>query len=84
MDQLREFQARTDGGRLVRVVEQRSSPDHSRGARPRLRYLLEGRHPLTQLNDGYLALPGSGLVIKLVAPIEPEWHPWMFGAATGS
>ena len=75
MDRFREYQARTNSGRMVRVVEERPSQAASRGARSRPRYLLEGQ-PLTQLNDGYLALPGSGLVMRLVAPLEPQWHQW--------
>lgn len=79
MDQFREFQARTNGGRLVRVVEERPPQGASRSVRSRPRYLLEGQ-PLTQLNDGYLALPGSGLVMRLEARIDPPWHQWAWQA----
>lgn len=30
-----------------------------------VRYLLEGRKPLTVLNDGCLAIPGSGFVLMM-------------------
>jgi hypothetical protein len=76
MGQVKEFHAQTNGGRMVRVIEERPNQEYSRGVRHRSRYLLEGRQPLTQLNDGYLALPGSGLVLKLVAPVEFPWHQW--------
>jgi len=39
MIQMREFQARTDSGRLVLVIEQREPHAHSHGVRPRPRYL---------------------------------------------
>lgn len=82
MDQLREFHAQTKGGQMVRVLEERPK-GKSHGVRPRPRYLLEGRQPLTQLNDGYLALPGSGLVMKLVAPLEYPWHQWVSHSSGG-
>lgn len=75
MHRLREFQALTNGGRLVRVIREHPFQGPSLGVYPRPRYLLDGQ-PLTELNDGYLALPGSGVVMKLVAQQETHWQQW--------
>jgi hypothetical protein len=38
---------------------------NNRPTRAPARYMLEGRKPLTRLNDGCLAQPGSGVVLHI-------------------
>jgi hypothetical protein len=38
---------------------------NNRPTRAPARYMLEGRKPLTRLNDGCLAQPGSGIVLHI-------------------
>jgi hypothetical protein len=59
-----KIEAKSSDGRVFMVSVLRLFLNNQITRTP-ARYLLEGQKPLTRLNDGCLAMPGTGVVLRI-------------------